>query len=101
MKRGERKLVLSILKKIEERWSGVVAWSYETGNSDYRWREVAISSLRVYREDEGFRRLCRAWHVAAERRGFNIVFVCGGEPSEKRLAELASSDNLLLNVPTL
>ena len=85
--------ILSILKKIEESWPGVICYAYKTGNAPmtHVWWEVSVS-------DKRFKTLTNAWHKAAKAQGHKIIFVCGWKPTEEKLVKLAEEDNLILNV---
>lgn len=89
----------AVLRKIEEMKDGVVAWAYFTGNVPMTntWWEVAVSDYDLY-QDRRLKSYMNAWHKIGRKRGIKIVFVCGWMPKEKKLAELAQADNLIMNI---
>lgn len=93
------KFIQFVLAKCESLRPGVIAYAYQNANSTgtYRWMEVCVSDLDMYFNDVRFRALRRAWSKIAEKQRFKLVF-CYCNPKEKRLAELAQSGNLLMNV---
>ena len=92
--------ILSILKKIEESWPGVICYAYKTGNAPMTcvWWEVSVSDFDLYMHDKRFKTLTNAWHKAAKAQSHKIIFVCGWKPTEEKLVKLAEEDNLILNM---
>ena len=85
--------IYTIVKKIEETWPGVISYAYW----DKTWWMVAVSDFDLYMSDKRFKTLTKAWHAAGKARGFKVIFCCCS-PKEKRLADLASEDNLIMNI---
>ena len=96
---GRLRFIRSILAKCESLRDGVIAYAYQDGNSigTHVWTTVCVSDLDMYFRDHRFKSLTRAWRKAAEKQGFKLVF-CYCNPKEKKLAELAERDNLVMNV---
>ena len=91
--------IRGVLAKCESLRNGVVAYAHEEKNSTgtYRWTEVCVSDLDMYFNDQRFKALTRAWHTVALKKRFKLIF-CYCNPKEKRLAELAEKDNLIMNI---
>ena len=91
--------ILSIIRKIEEIKPGIIAYAYKDGNETktcVRWI-VCVSDFDFYMNDSRFKTLSKAWHAAGKARKEKIIF-CYCSPKEKKLAELAESDNLIMNI---
>lgn len=89
--------ILSILKKLEDTYPGLIAFAYVDGGGGRKWWMVCLSDFDVYFHDKRFQVLKKAWHKAGAARGMNIVF-CNWRPIEKNLVKLANEENLLLNL---
>lgn len=96
---GRLKFIQGILAKCESLRDGVIAYAHQDGNATgtHVWTTVCVSDLDMYFHDQRFKTLTRAWHKVAEKQGFKLVF-CYCNPKEKKLAELAAKDNLIMNV---
>lgn len=96
---GRLRFIRGILAKCESLRDGVIAYAYHESNSigTHVWTTVCVSDLDMYFNDQRFKSLTRVWRKAAEKQGFKLVF-CYCNPKEKKLAELAERDNLVMNV---
>lgn len=93
-----KNFILKIIRTLEKTFPSVICYAYKNGNADmsYTWWDICISDYDVYR-DARFINLTRVWRKMAKNGGEIIVFsYC--VPFEKKLAELAKNDNLILNV---
>lgn len=91
--------IYSVLTKCESLREGLIAYAHEESNisGTHKWMEVCVSDLDLYMHDQRFKALTRAWHKAAAKMGFRLVF-CYCNPKEKKLLELAEADNLIMLV---
>lgn len=92
--------ILSICKKLENTYPGIIAFAYKDGNlpRTHVWWSVCITDFEIYMHDKRFKTLTNAWHKAAKAQGYKIIFVCDWIPTEGKLAKLADENNLILNV---
>ena len=91
--------ILSIVKKLEDTYPGVIAWAHKDWNAPrtYEWWCICITDFEIYMHDKRFKTLTRAWHAAGKARKINVVFCCCSA-KEKKLNELAEANNLIMNI---
>lgn len=87
------RLLFRIVRSIEEKFDGVIAYGY----TDKRFQNVVcISDLDVYFSKE-FRSVADSWRKVMRAKNQRITFFyC--IPIEKELEALAKNENLVLNV---
>ena len=96
---GRIGFIRSILTKCESLRDNLIAYAFEesNGTGTHKWISVCVSDYDLYYNDRRFKALTHAWHTVARKKGFKIVFFwC--VPKEKNLVELASQDNLIMNI---
>lgn len=91
--------ILSIVKKLENTYPGIIAFAYKDGNlpRTYVWWSICITDFEIYMHDKRFKTLTHAWHAAAKARGERIVFFCCSA-KEKNLKKFAEEGNLIMNI---
>ena len=96
---GRVSFIRSVLAKCVSLRPDLIAWAHEDGNrtGTHKWTMVCVSDFDMYFHDQRFKALTRAWHTVAAKKGFKLVF-CYCSPKEKKLAELAEQDNLIMNI---
>ena len=91
--------ILSIVKKLEDTYPGVIAWAHKDWNAPrtYEWWCICITDFEIYMHDKRFKTLTHAWHAAGKARKINMV-ICYCSAKEKKLNELAEENNLIMNI---
>lgn len=91
--------ILSIVKKLETTYPGVIAFAYKDWNASRtnEWWDVCITDYDIYTTDNRFKTLTHAWRVAGKARGEKIIF-CYCSAKKKNLEKLAEENNLIMNI---
>lgn len=91
--------ILSIVKKLEDTYPGVIAWAHKDWNAPrtYEWWCICITDFEIYMHNKRFKTLTHAWHAAAKARGEKIIFFCCSA-KEKNLKKFAEEGNLIINI---
>lgn len=92
--------ILNIIKTIDRINPNLINYGYISGNANgsVKWWEVSVSDYDFYFNNERFKKLRKAWQLAAKQKGIKVVFVCGWTPTENKLLELAERGDLVLAV---
>lgn len=86
------KLLYRVIKGIEAKFNGVIAYGY----SDNGMEIVCLSDYSVYSSKE-FASVAFSWRKIMQSKNKRILFAyC--KPMEKELVRLANEDNLVMNV---
>jgi hypothetical protein len=94
----EKQIILTIVKSIERKFSGLIVWAYQNSNESgtNNWWEIAISDYNIY-TDNKFKKIINAWYKIAKQKNIKIIFCCGWKPKEKDLLKLANENNLIIS----
>lgn len=95
-----RKLILTIIKQVERIDPTLFVYGYQTANESrtHIWWEISVSNFEFYIHNETFLKIVKQWHNITKGKGINVIFVCGGKPTEERLVKLMNENNLILNI---